>query len=187
MRELGVVASAFGPLFLGLALHGLALRQRWWQSLQIPLDAGVTFRGKRLFGSNKTLRGVAFVALGTAIGYGLAAWLGLFSEVPWPRLAIGRWIALGAAVGAAAMLSELPNSFLKRQLNVAPGGTASGVAAVGLYVLDQVDFLLGGWLVLGPVIGVSWSRLLWSIAFVGVVHQAISLAGARLGMRASAR
>lgn len=187
MRDPAVVACAFGPLFLGLALHGLALRHRWLPFLQLLLDAGATFRGRRVFGANKTLRGIAFVSLGTAIGYALAAWLGLFSTLPWPSLSTGWWIALGAAVGAAAMLSELPNSFLKRQLDVAPGGTGSGLTALGLYVLDQVDFLLGGWLVLAPVIGVTWSRLFWSIAFVGVTHQGISLAGSRLGMRESAR
>ena len=55
--------------------------------------------------------------------------------------------ALGFALGAAAMLSELPNSFFKRQLDIAPGAPGGGPAMLFFYVVDQVDFLLGAWLV----------------------------------------
>jgi hypothetical protein len=55
------------------------------------------------------------------------------------------------------------------------------------YLLDQVDFLLGAWLVVWPWVSPTLPRVLWSILFVVVVHQVISSLGALLGMRASAR
>ena len=49
------------------------------------------------------------------------------------------------------------------------------------------DFLIGAWLVVSPFAAPTPARVAWSIAFVALVHQAISFAGARLGMRESAR
>jgi hypothetical protein len=90
-------------------------------------------------------------------------------------------------MGAAAMLSELPNSFLERQLHIEPGVPGRRPAAWLFYVYDQVDFLVGAWLEVWSWVSPSVMRVLWSIAFVLVVHQTISIAGARLGMRATAR
>lgn len=182
-----MVASAFGPLFLGLTFHGLCLRFGWLHGFARPIDGGASLRGRPLFGPNKTWRGVLAVAIGTAVGYGLLWISGVYQEPLAPPLALWQWLAVGASLGAAAMLSELPNSLLKRQLNVPAGGVASGWLAPLLYLVDQVDFLVGGWIVTGPVFGFSARRLVWSVAFVAVVHQLISLAGARLRMRASAR
>ena len=94
---------------------------------------------------------------------------------------------LGFALGAAAMLSELPNSFLKRQLDIAPGAPGGGSASVFFYLLDQVDLLLGAWLFAAGWVTPTLSRVLWSILFVVVVHQVISMLGALLGMRATSR
>ena len=55
------------------------------------------------------------------------------------------------------------------------------------YVADQIDFLLGAWLVAWPWVPPTPLRILWSILFVLVVHQVISGLGALLGMRDSAR
>jgi hypothetical protein len=52
---------------------------------------------------------------------------------------------LGGAIGA---LSELPNSLLKRQLDITTGKPGRGLAAPFFYVYDQVDFLVGAWLVM---------------------------------------
>ena len=85
------------------------------------------------------------------------------------------------------MFSELLNSFLKRQLDIAPGAPGRGPATLFFYVFDQVDFLLGAWLIAWRWVVPTLPRVLWSILFVLVVHQVISALGALLGMRASAR
>ena len=85
------------------------------------------------------------------------------------------------------MAGELPNSFLKRQLDVAPGRQATGLAGAIFHVLDQVDVAAGAWLVLALVVPPTPALVLASLAFVFVAHQVITVAGYALGMRATWR
>lgn len=187
MHDLGLVASTFSPLFAGLVYHGVCIRLGWLRWLAVPIDRGARLRGQPLLGPNKTYRGVVAVAIGAAAGYTLQ---GLFPDLqppglrslPLPLLAL-----FGFLVGVASMLSELPNSLLKRQLGVAAGASGRGWLAPAFYVVDQVDFLPGAWLVAWPWVAPTWPRFLWSVGFVLVVHQTISILGAALGMRSSAR
>jgi hypothetical protein len=96
-------------------------------------------------------------------------------------------VGLGFALGAAAMLAELPNSALKRQLGIAPGAAGSGISGACFYVLDQIDMLLGVWVVLGLAVGVTVSRVLWSVVFLFIAHQVLTAVGYQLGMRATPR
>jgi CDP-2,3-bis-(O-geranylgeranyl)-sn-glycerol synthase len=175
-RDLSIVVALFGPLFAGLVLHGFCIKFGWLR----PLDHGALLRGRRLFGDSKTYRGIVAVALGAAVGY--AAFPPGALHLSRPGAAI-----FGFAMGVAAMLSELPNSLLKRQLGIGPGMTAAGPSAVFFYLLDQIDVLLGTWPLLSFWVKPSVPLVLWSAAFVVVIHQAISILGAALGMRTSAR
>src|SRR5689334_16461864 len=69
MNELLQVSYLLSPLLLGLAVHGLCIKFGWLSSLAKPIDAGRTFRGKQLFGNNKTYRGLIAVGVGTALGF----------------------------------------------------------------------------------------------------------------------
>src|SRR5207244_415176 len=53
------------------------------------------------------------------------------------------WIALGLALGVGYSLAELPNSFAKRRLRIAPGECARRRHGVQ-YVADQADSAVGG-------------------------------------------
>jgi hypothetical protein len=187
MRELNLVAALFGPLFVGLVFHGLCIRFGWLHSLAVPIDGGTRLRSRPLFGANKTYRGVLAVALGASAGYGLQSFAPELQPPALRALATPGAAAFGFAIGTAAMLSELLNSLLKRQLDIAPGVAGRGPATLLFYLLDQIDFLLGAWLVAWPWVEPTLQRVLWSIVFVLVVHQVISGLGALLGMRASAR
>jgi hypothetical protein len=187
MHDLTLVASLFGPLFVGLIFHGFCLKFDWLRTVAVPIDRGVLLRGRPLFGANKTYRGLLAVALGAAAGYALQSAAPDLQPPALRALPTLGVAVLGFVLGAAAMLSELLNSLLKRQLAIAPGAPGRGPATVMFYLLDQVDFLLGAWLVVWPWVSPTLPRVLWSILFVVVVHQVISSLGALLGMRASAR
>ena len=90
-------------------------------------------------------------------------------------------------MGLACGLSELPNSFVKRQLDIAPGATASGWINAVFYIFDQVDFLVGMWIVLAFFVEISLIRIFYSFVFLFVAHQVISFLGYILGMRKTAR
>jgi hypothetical protein len=191
MREVYVVSYLFLPLLVGLALHGFCIKYDLLTFLYHPIDRGRKFRGKRIFGENKTYRGVAVVSLGTAIGFALQSLL--FHRIASVRsvelfdYAFFKSAALGLAVGVAAMLSELPNSFIKRQFEIAPGTAAKGWKSVIFYVYDQIDFLLGAWLALAIMVPVTVGRVLLSSGLLLVAHQIMSSVGYALGMRRTAR
>jgi len=185
--ELNLIAALFGPLFVGLVFHGLCIKYGWLRGLAQPIDRNLHFRERPLFGANKTYRGIVAVSLGSALGYGLQSLAPALQPEPLRALPLHRVLLFGLAMGGAAMLSELPNSFLKRQLGVAPGAAGGGMLEPMFYLFDQVDVLLGTWLVIACIVAPTPSRVGWSIVFVVVVHQIISLLGVRLGMRASAR
>jgi CDP-diglyceride synthetase len=191
MREFWQVSYLFAPVLLGLTAHGVCIRFGWLQFLYKPVDAGNELRGRRIFGANKTWRGIVAMALGTASGFVIqAVWLHNYESVRQLELfdySVPRALIIGSLVGVAVALSELPNSFIKRQMDIAPGGTTSGGANTLFYVLDQVDFLVGAWIVLSFVIGFSWLRVLYSFIFLFVTHQVISFLGYLLGMRKTAR
>jgi CDP-2,3-bis-(O-geranylgeranyl)-sn-glycerol synthase len=167
------------------------MRTGWLGGLARPIDGGRTFRGRPLFGRSKTWRGPILVAVGAAAVYALqrevlhgceplaAVELADYAELP-------GW-AFGAALGAAAELSELPNSFVKRQLGIAPGATARGPRAALFYVWDQLDLLLGYWLVWAVVLPVTCTRVALSALLVGGIHPLLTVAGYLLGMRPTPR
>src|SRR5262245_26260969 len=191
MKEFFTLAYLFLPLLVGLALHGFSIKYDALAFLYHPIDRGRKFRGKRIFGENKTYRGLVVVSLGTAIGFGFQSLLlhriASIRSVELFDYAFFKSVALGVAVGVAAMLSELPNSFIKRQFEIAPGTAAKGWKSVIFYVYDQIDFLLGAWLVLAVVVPVTAMRVLFSAGLLLVAHQIMSSVGHALGMRKTAR
>ncbi len=191
MTKLLEVGYLFAALLGGSILSGLCMKYDWFKALKRSLDGGRTFRGKPLFGGNKTLRGVLAMAIGTAVM--LAFQAGVLHRNPaladlelFDYGSVNGWL-LGFTWGAAAMLSELPNSFVKRQLGVAPGAPATGPSAFLFYLVDQVDLLLGSWLVLMWFVPVTVTRVALSVVIVILVHQLITAVSYSLGIRATAR
>jgi CDP-archaeol synthase len=191
MKEFLALAYLFFPLLVGLAFHGFCIKYGAGAFLCRPIDQGRSFRGKRIFGDNKTYRGVVVVGLGTMIGFGLQSLLlhrtASIRGIELFDYAFFKSLALGLAVGVAAMLSELPNSFIKRRFEIAPGSVAKGWKRAIFYVYDQIDFLLGAWLVLAIVVPITVGRALLSAGLLLVAHQLMSSVGHALGMRKTAR
>lgn len=121
------------------------------KALSRPMDFGKNFAdGKRIFGDNKTWKGL--------LGYLL--FNTLFS-VLWGLLcknqAVGSFnyfyqlhennlpfnLLVGVLMGFGYALFELPNSFLKRRLDITPGKTLKGFMKVFFIFLDQADSVFG--------------------------------------------
>jgi len=81
------------------------------------------------------------------------------------------------------MLGELPNSFIKRRLEIAPGSHSRGWKGAVFHVVDQIDVVAGAWLVLWWFVPANGALVLASVAFVFVTHQMVTAAGYALGMR----
>ncbi len=119
-----------------------------------PLDFGKNFfDGKRLFGKNKTFRGFFFgwligilVGIVEGLVFGFATYSVLFSVLT----------PLGALLG------DLAGAFLKRRLNIAPGGL--------LPVIDQVDFVVGALVFSLPLLMVYWELAVAVLLITPPIH-----------------
>lgn len=116
------------PLILSNVLHMFIVKRGLLPALCRPLS-------EPLFGKNKTWRGLITVPLLNGATLMLLC-------VFFPRFALPEAFVLGATLGLAYMLSELPNSWLKRRAGIAPGGEAE-THAWFFHLLDKTDSSLG--------------------------------------------
>ncbi len=187
--------------------HALWLRSELSLRLSGPVDLHLELRGRRIFGPNKMWRGFAMMPLAAAMAFwtvgslrpGLPAWL---ASGMWD-LSGAQYAALGLACGFAFMLAELPNSFVKRQLDVAPVGLACGFAfmlaelpnsflkrqldvapgmaargrglAAVFFVFDRVDSVLGVLIVLTAMLPVAPGTWAWVLLLGPGTHWLFSL------------
>ncbi|HEX2076399.1 MAG TPA: CDP-archaeol synthase [Longimicrobium sp.] len=191
MREFWGVVYLIAPLLVGAVFSGLAIRYDLAPGLRRPIDGGRTWRGRPLFGPNKTWRGVLTVCVGNMLGVGLQSTV--LHDVPALRAvelfdygAVNGWL-LGLLLGFLTALAELPNSFMKRQSGIVAGGPGSGLSGAFFYVLDQVDVLIGLWLAYALVMRVVPERVLLSFLILFFGHQLVTVVGYALGMRRTIR
>jgi hypothetical protein len=93
---------------------------------------------------------------------------------------------VGALLGGSVVIGELPNSFLKRQINIVPGGHVHSPAGVAISLFDQTDFVLAAWLLLRPVYRMSLREVIDASLTVTAVHLPINVIGYALGARTTA-
>jgi CDP-2,3-bis-(O-geranylgeranyl)-sn-glycerol synthase len=136
------------------------LRSRWSSRyFGAPLDARRTLGGRRILGDNKTYRG--FVGMIPATGLSFLTLRMLVELLPetqrsglW-QLTWSGYLFLGCWVGFGFMLGELPNSFVKRRIGIAPGAAPmDGWSKVTCFLIDRLDSILGGLLALAIVVSV---------------------------------
>jgi CDP-2,3-bis-(O-geranylgeranyl)-sn-glycerol synthase len=179
------VMYLFSPLLVSAALAGIVQHYDVWTILKRPIDGGATFRGRRVFGANKTWLGVACAIPGCIATVAVQRYL-IADRAGWLAVidyASANPLALGTAMGGAAMLGELPNSFVKRQLGIAPGAGARGYLLPVFYLWDQVDLLTTTWPILLFWVRPSWQLVVTSFVLAPVVHQLVSLVGFAIGAR----
>jgi CDP-2,3-bis-(O-geranylgeranyl)-sn-glycerol synthase len=147
---------------------------------EAPIDCGLTFRGKRVFGSHKTWRGLIVGLIGATLVLWLQQYLvgefGWFSEfnsqvdyAQLPTLIVGPLFAIGALGGDAI------ESFFKRQLNIEPGK--------GWFPFDQTDYIIGGAIATMPFVSLSIWQYAWLIIIWLVIHVGATIAGYFMGLK----
>jgi CDP-2,3-bis-(O-geranylgeranyl)-sn-glycerol synthase len=136
-------ALVIAPVLVAGVAHSIVIHGDLVSTLARPLDGGRTLRGRRLFGANKTWRGPIVMAATTAVGaLALAEVSPRFLGAQVGDDGRGRALLFGLALALGYSLAELPNSLVKRQLGVAPGGR-SRTHASAQYLFDQLDSVLG--------------------------------------------
>ena len=150
------------PVIVSGLVHLVVLKRDLLPGLRaLPIDGGATFRGRRVFGDNKTWRGaVVTIATVTACAWALAqlndCCIDLPTLTPFAELHPVAW---GFLLGTGYIVGELPNSFAKRQLDIGPGQSGQGLAGRVFWIVDQVDSLAGMLLLTWPV----WHPSVWLV------------------------
>ena len=140
---------------LGSAILAGICNSLWCKSkttfLDSPIDNYKDFiDGKRIFGENKTWKGlVGYVVFNLifAIIFGVIFNLLNINNYNYFYQAHANTmlfnLLIGVLIGLAYSLFVLPNSFLKRRLNIKPGKSAHGWKKIFFIILDQADSVFG--------------------------------------------
>ncbi len=156
------------PIVVGGVLHMVFVAKHGLNFLAVPVQ-------KRLFGANKTWRGFIIMPIVTILG----VWLTQFLEPLWQDWLLVSLhsisiVGIGLALGLAYVLFELPNSYLKRRLFVAPGEIPKQCHYCFI-LLDQLDSAIGFTLVYFLLLDIPLKILLIQIAIFPLVAMTVKL------------
>ena len=161
------------PVVLSGLGHVAVLKTDLLRALSVPLDGGACWRGRPVFGENKTWRGIALMTGLTALASGTQAalarrnrWTSALDVLQSAR--VNAWLT-GALCGLTYCLAELPNSFVKRQLGIAPGARATRASRLQ-YVVDQADSVAGCLVALRLLYRAAARELITAFALGITVH-----------------
>jgi CDP-2,3-bis-(O-geranylgeranyl)-sn-glycerol synthase len=170
----------FIPAGLANVAPIFAAKVPWLSKFTAPIDGGRNFRGQRLFGANKTWRGLVAGIITATIAFWFqqlvvahVSWLHtLMSHVDYahlPTLILGPVFAVGALGG------DMVESFFKRRLKIPSGHS--------WFPLDQVDYIIGGAIVVAPFVVLSIWQYIWLIVVWLIIHLISAYIGWLLGLK----
>ena len=171
------------PVILAGIANMIFCKSSLLDSVNQPIDAGrLLGDGRRLFGANKTWKGF----------WGMVVW-GLLAQLVWsyflarqPDLEklhliyahypnkLATNFPLGILLGLAYVAFELPNSYLKRRLDISPGKTAKDAWKYPFILLDQIDSLIGILLVLHLYIPLDWAQVIGLLLVGTLTHLGVN-------------
>lgn len=173
LSDLQLVILVFLPAGIANMVPVFAAKLPLLKKFNAPADLNLTFRGKRLLGENKTIRG--FI-VGTLVA-GLVFWVeSMFWDQP-QVMTIQPYFA-GMLLGFGALFGDAVKSFFKRQFEIAPGKS--------WFPFDQLDFILGAILFSLLFMRVSLTQYILAIVFWALLHLLTVLVGYFLHIRDSA-
>jgi len=161
----------------------VAVKLNWFAFLKIPLDLKYTFNEKRIFGDNKTLRGIVLMVLFSSLFcYLLDFIVRLYPDLEnYIPFYFNKYSPAfyGLLFGLGYTIPELPNSFFKRQIDIPPGKTGGIINLV----IDQLDSVVGCFILIYPFISISPFLVLFGIIFYICVHLIVNILLYSIGIR----
>ena len=131
--------------------------------LNYPVDFGKKFRGKRLLGGHKTIRGFFFgILAGIVLAYVqhvLSAYP-FFAELSF--IDYRNWLAIGFLLGFGALVGDSVKSFFKRRVGVPPGGK--------FVPWDEIDYSVGALLFISLLYVPSWQVVVGVLLLNFIIH-----------------
>ncbi len=183
MRPIIMMYVTLFPTIIAGVLNMVWCKSSILKKANIPMDGGKNFiDGKRIFGDNKTFKG--------AFGYII---FNTISAVLWGFICnkcnIENYnffyihytntffynVLIGLMLGIAYSLFELPNSFLKRRLGIAPGKTTKGLKKIFFVLLDQADSIFGCCLIVNIFFRMTFEFYILYVFVGAITHIVINV------------
>jgi len=158
-----LLAVVLPLLTAGIAHHLLIIPYNLFSWFNYPIDANLYLKNNPLFGENKSWRGLLFITITTGV---LSL---ILSTYFMPPTTISP-LFFGLLIGAGYSLAELPNSFLKRRRQIAPGTTEKSMVNSVWKIADQLDSPLGVAIVLIFTSTLSYSEILILMILGTAIH-----------------
>ena len=151
LGNIGKMYLTMSPLIAGGIINMLFTKTSLYKKYKSPIDFNKKCKdNRRVFGENKTWIGffsmIAFCMLfQVMLGY-ISAWLNIEEYNDLYNIYDNTILLntiFGVLIGFVYMISELPNSFIKRRLNIDSGKTGKGIKGFLFFIIDQIDSLVG--------------------------------------------
>jgi hypothetical protein len=181
------------PLTISGILNMVFTKTQFYQKHKSPIDGGRVLKdGKRIFGDNKTWIGfVSMVLISTCVHAASGIVVDIFYISDYNDLyAVYNNTILynsfvGFIFGTIYMVSELPNSFIKRRLGIEAGKTDKGIKGLVFFIIDQIDSLVGVALLIFLLSNITLWKSVWYIALGAITHITVNLVLYLLKLRIS--
>lgn len=168
----------FFPAFIANAIPPQLGKIPLLNKFNYPMDFGLSFRGQRILGTNKTLRGLI---IGTILAGLLCLSQGYIFEnseflkdiSPVNYNDFNPFI-LGTLLGFGALVGDAIESFFKRRFGIAPGEP--------WFPFDQIDFALGAAIFSYFYVQLDFKYYIIQILLFFVIHLAAKVLGYYLGL-----
>lgn len=170
-------------VILGGILNMIFVKTNFYKKYKYPIDCNRKFRdGKRIFGDNKTWIGIVSMIVccilsQVFIGFICNAFnINNHNQIyRFYENKVGVNVLTGFLFGFMYMLFELPNSFIKRRLDIECGKTNTNIIGKLFFVIDQIDSLIGVMLILVIFAKISWKQYFAYIFIGGFTHIMVNL------------
>lgn len=145
-----------------------------------PIDGGKTWRGRRIFGTHKTWRGLLSGIVVATFVFWVQKLLAVHTEwgnaitaqIDYTTLPV---LLIGPAFGIGALGGDAIKSFFKRQRGIPAG--ASWVP------FDQLDYIIGSVLITLPFAVLTPLQYVWVFVIWFVLHLIASYIGFKIGLK----
>lgn len=171
------------PMILTAIINALFCKSSILNVLKVPIDRGKVLKdGRRLFGSNKTWKGfigtIVICSVLNIVWGGISSLNQTLENMNYMYVYYqNTWIynmLTGFLFGAAYAVLELPNSYIKRRLNITSGNQGKGGIGTLFKIYDQVDSLIGVMLVVAIFGRLSFKIYVLYVIVGGVTHVAVN-------------
>lgn len=170
------------PIIAGI-INSIFCKTKVMNKLKVPMDFNKKFiDNKRILGDNKTWKGfLGYIIFNIIISIIFSfiwkitklEYLNFFYEYHDNTIIYN--LLIGFLLGFFYALFELPNSFIKRRLNIKEGKTTKGIKKIFFIVLDQADSVFGVALIVWMFYPLGIKYYLLYIAIGTITHLLINI------------